>query len=75
MRTVLIANLLLGAASVSLVRTANAADPNWHKTSQVEVQNHMAFQEPDEQHPNGLQEPCLKDRDGHEICRHQSTPE
>jgi hypothetical protein len=75
MRTVLIAGLVLGAASVSLVTTARGADPNWRKPVQVEVPNHTAFQEPDPQQPNWLQEPCLKDRDGHEICRRQSEPE
>jgi hypothetical protein len=73
MRNVLIAGLVLGAAS--LVHTANAADPNWHKPSQAEGQSHTAFQEPDQQNPHWLQEPCLKDRDGNEICRHQSAPE
>ena len=75
MRIVLIAGLVLGATGMSLIRAANAADPNWQRPSQVEVQNHTALQEPDQQNPNWLQEPCLKDRDGHEICRHQSAPE
>ncbi|HEX3993458.1 MAG TPA: hypothetical protein VHX39_19970 [Acetobacteraceae bacterium] len=75
MRIVLIAGLVLGAASMSLVRTANAADPNWHKPFLVEGQNHTAFQEPDQQNPDWLQEPCLNDRHGNEICRHQSAPE
>jgi hypothetical protein len=75
MRTVLIAGLVLGLASANLVPTARAADPDWRKPARVDGENNTAFQEPDQQNPDWLQEPCLKDRDGHEICRRQSSPE
>jgi hypothetical protein len=75
MRTVLIAGLVLGAASMSMVAAASAADQDWQKHAQVQQQNPTAFQEPDEQNPVWLQEPCLKNRKGNEICQGQSAPE
>jgi hypothetical protein len=69
MRNVLVTCLVLGAASVTLVPTARAADPYWRQHKEVDWQSRTEFKAPEQQRPDWLREHCVRDWDGHELCR------
>jgi hypothetical protein len=68
MRTILAACLVMGAASMSLIPTAQAA-PYWQEHHEVQFQPRTAFPEPEHQQAAWLREHCIRDWDGHEMCR------
>ncbi len=68
MRTILTACLALGVASMSLVPVAQAA-PYWQEHRESQWQARTEFREPQHQEPAWLREHCIRDWDGHELCR------
>jgi len=69
MRHVLVACLVLGTASVGLIPTARAADPYWQQHHEVQWRGRTEFKAPEQQRPDWLREHCIRDWDGHELCR------
>lgn len=69
MRNVLVACLVLGTASVGLIPTARAADPDRQQHHEVQWQGRTEFKAPEQQRPDWLREHCIRDWDGHELCR------
>jgi hypothetical protein len=69
MRTILVACLALGTASVTFVSTARAADPYWRAHKEVEWQNRSEFKEAEHQKPEWMREHCIRDWGGKELCR------
>jgi hypothetical protein len=69
MRTVLVACLALGAASFSLTSPARAEDPYWRTHHDVQWQARSEFKEAEHSKPDWLRAHCIRDWDGHEMCR------
>jgi hypothetical protein len=69
MRKTLAACLILGVMGIGFAPGARAADPYWQTHHQVQWQPRTAFPEPEHQQPAWLREHCIKDYDGHEMCR------
>jgi hypothetical protein len=69
MRTIVVACLALGAASLGSVHNARAADPYWQSHHEVQWQERKTFKEPEYQKPDWLGEHCIRDWAGKELCR------
>jgi hypothetical protein len=69
MRTVLVACLALGIGSLSVISTARAEDPYWRTHHEVHWQSRTEFKDPAQSKPDWLRGHCIRDWDGHELCR------
>lgn len=69
MQKFLAACLIAGIGSATMVSAAQAAAPYWQQHHEVQWQPRTAFPEPEHQQPAWLRDHCIKDWDGHEMCR------
>jgi hypothetical protein len=69
MKAFLVGLLAVGAASAVIPGTAQAADPYWRAHHEVEWQERGTFRGPDFEKRDWLREHCIRDWDGHEMCR------
>jgi hypothetical protein len=68
MRSILVACLALSAVT-SLISTARAEDPYWRTHHDVQWQDRSTFKEVEHGKPDWLRAHCIRDWDGHELCR------
>jgi hypothetical protein len=69
MRKILVACTALGAGTVGLISTAQAADPYWRTHHELEWRNRSEFREVEHSKPEWLREHRIRDWDGHELRR------
>ena len=69
MRKILVGCMALGVGTVGLISAAQAADPYWRSHREVEWQSRSEFKEAEHGKPEWLREHCIRDWDGHELCR------
>lgn len=68
MRVVLAACLTIGAGVIGIA-TARAADPYWQTHHEAKWEDRSAFKEAEHQKPEWLQEHCVREWGGREVCR------
>ena len=69
MKTILLGCLIAGATFAGVITSAQAADPYWRSHHDVEWQERTTFKDPAFGKPEWLREHCIRDWDGHEMCR------
>jgi hypothetical protein len=69
MRTILAACLVIGSTAAAFISPAHAEDPYWRTHHDVEWQNRAEFKDPAQKQTGWLRDHCIRDWDGHEMCR------
>jgi len=69
MKQILLACMALGVGAMGFVSSAHAEDPYWKTHHEVEWQNRSEFKEAEHNKPDWLRGHCIRDWDGHEMCR------
>jgi hypothetical protein len=69
MKKILLGCLIASAAFAGVISSAQAADPYWRSHHDVEWQDRATFKDPASAKTDWLRDHCIRDWDGHEMCR------